>query len=298
LNSGAYRTVRFAINTSVPYVEVSTKAGQLQKQANTLPSAAETEENAARAKQLWEEALATRNAARRTYDELGGEAAQLEHNRAIKAFENLERTLRTAELLLHTKTGELQHAESEGLYELRQNAEANQAHASAVLERKLREAAAAKALWEALAAKRAAMQERLTKPIVARVGAYLEPLFPGCQLDMTDSFEIRGVVEGSMQDEFMELSGGEREQLSLVVRLALADVLRGDGTLPLLFDDSMVNTDAERIQIVQSLLYRAARNLQIILFTCQSTLFDKLGADFHYALGPQRRARAMLDRSS
>jgi hypothetical protein len=30
LNSGAYRTVRFAINTSVPYVEVSTKAGQLQ----------------------------------------------------------------------------------------------------------------------------------------------------------------------------------------------------------------------------------------------------------------------------
>src|SRR5580700_7817816 len=31
LNSGVYRTDRFAINTSVPYVEVSTKAGQLQK---------------------------------------------------------------------------------------------------------------------------------------------------------------------------------------------------------------------------------------------------------------------------
>jgi hypothetical protein len=29
LNSGVYRTDRFAINTSVPYVEVSTKAGQL-----------------------------------------------------------------------------------------------------------------------------------------------------------------------------------------------------------------------------------------------------------------------------
>jgi len=30
LNSGVYRTVRSAINTSIPYVEVSTKAGQLQ----------------------------------------------------------------------------------------------------------------------------------------------------------------------------------------------------------------------------------------------------------------------------
>src|SRR5208283_2561787 len=33
LNSGVYRTVRFAINTSVPYVEVSTKPGQLQNSA-------------------------------------------------------------------------------------------------------------------------------------------------------------------------------------------------------------------------------------------------------------------------
>jgi uncharacterized protein YhaN len=105
-------------------------------------------------------------------------------------------------------------------------------------------------------------------------------------------------LEGSVQDEFTDLSGGEREQLSLVVRLALADVLRGDGTLPLLFDDSMVNTDAERIQIVLSLLFRAARNLQIILFTCQGTLFDKLGADYHYTLQPQRRAWTMTVRSS
>jgi uncharacterized protein YhaN len=58
----------------------------------------------------------------------------------------------------------------------------------------------------------------------------------------------------------------------------------------------MVNTDAERIQIVQSLLYRAARSLQIILFTCQDTLFDKLGADFHHALQPRRRAGPMAAR--
>ena len=78
------------------------------------------------------------------------------------------------------------------------------------------------------------------------------------------------MVEGEQPDDFGDLSGGEREQLSLVVRIALADVLRGNGTLPLLFDDSMVNTDSDRIQIVQSLLYRAARNLQIILFTCRA----------------------------
>jgi DNA repair exonuclease SbcCD ATPase subunit len=270
----------------------------LKKQLNTLPSADDIKQKAAEVQHRWEEGVAVRNAAKRAYDESGGEAAKLENIRASKALENLERDLRKAEQLLHTRGGELQRAESEGLYELRQNAEGNLVHSCTVLERKLREAAAAKTLWGALAAKRGAMQERMIKPIITRVSAYLEPLFPGCRLDMTDSFEIRGVVEGSMQDEFADLSGGEREQLSLVVRLALADVLRGDGTLPLLFDDSMVNTDAERIQIVQALLYRAARNLQIILFTCQSTLFDRLGADFHYGLQPQRRARTMSERSS
>jgi uncharacterized protein YhaN len=96
--------------------------------------------------------------------------------------------------------------------------------------------------------------------------------------------EISGVLAGDVADEFTDLSGGEKEQLGLVVRLALADVLRGDGTLPLLLDDSMVNTDGDRIQVVQSLLYRAARNLQVIIFTCQGPLFDKLGADYTYNL--------------
>lgn len=277
---------------------VGERIAALNKQLGALPSAEDVEEKAANAKQRWEEAVAVRNTAKRTYDESGGDATQFDLNRAVKASENLDRELRKAEQLLHTKSGELQRAESEGLYEVRQNAEADLAHARAVLERKLREAAAAKMLWEALAAKRRALQERLTKPVVTRVNSYLEPLFPGCQLDMTDSFEIRGVIDGNTQDKFIDLSGGEREQLSLVVRLALADVLRGDGTLPLLLDDSMVNTDAERIQIVQSLLYRAARNLQIILFTCQGTLFDKLGADFQQALQPRRRVRSTATRSS
>lgn len=277
---------------------IAERIAAMKRQLGSMLSAEEAEGKATKAHHLWEDAVAVRNSAKRTYDESGGDAAQLDLNRAVKASENLDRELRKAEQLLHTKSGELQRAESEGLYEVRQNAEANLAQARAVLERKLREAAAAKMLWEALAAKRRALQERLTRPLVTRVSSYLEQLFPGCQLDMTDSFEIRGVVDGDTQDEFSALSGGEREQLSLVVRLALADVLRGDGTLPLLLDDSMVNSDSERIQIVQRLLYHAARNLQIILFTCQDTLFDRLGADFHHALAPRRRTRSMAAPSS
>ena len=267
---------------------IATLGGQLHK----LQGADELDGIERDARRRWEEAIAIRNNARRLYEESGGDTVKLDHDRAVQALEGLERDLRKVEAQLHSRTGELSRAEHEGLYEKRQAAEAAWEWARAGLERRLREAAAAKSLWEALAARRRALQERLTKPVITRAGAYLEPLFPGCRLDMTDAFEIRGVVEGERPDEFGDLSGGEREQLSLVVRLALADVLRGDGTLPLLFDDSMVNTDSDRIQIVQSLLYRAARNLQIILFTCQGTQFDKLGADYHHALEPQRRGRA------
>jgi uncharacterized protein YhaN len=58
--------------------------------------------------------------------------------------------------------------------------------------------------------------------------------------------------------------------------------------LPLVLDDASVNTDPQRIRQIQRLLFRAADNLQIILFSCHDVLFDGLGAEFVQQLGRRR----------
>jgi uncharacterized protein YhaN len=120
------------------------------------------------------------------------------------------------------------------------------------------------------------------------VRPYLQELFPGCGLDAGEGLDIVGLQSEQLNEPFGELSGGAQEQISLVTRIGLAEVLAAEGTLPLILDDALINTDPERIRLIQRLLFRAADNLQIILFSCHDVLFDGLGAEFVRQLGRRR----------
>jgi uncharacterized protein YhaN len=97
-------------------------------------------------------------------------------------------------------------------------------------------------------------------------------------------------LRGEQFDESFEmLSGGAQEQLALLVRLGLAEVLSADEPWPLVLDDVLVNTDPERIARVQKALYAASQRLQILLFTCHGPLFDGLGAHRCIELEPRSR---------
>lgn len=268
---------------------ITDRVDVLRKELAAMAPAEKLAGNAQAANRKWEEAVVMKDGALRAFDAAGGEAAQAEAEQAGKALQGLERTQRQTDIELGQAHGKLQQAQTDTVHESMQDAEGALEQARAYLSRLSRQAEAAKALWTALSARRRALQERLTRPVVQRVGTYLTTLFPGCQLAMTDELEISGLVTGNQLEEFEALSGGEKEQLGLLVRLALADVLRGDGTLPLLLDDSMVNSDSQRIQQLQTLLYRTARKLQIIVFSCHDTLLDKLGADYHQELPPRLR---------
>jgi hypothetical protein len=64
-----------------------------------------------------------------------------------------------------------------------------------------------------------------------------------------------------------QLSQGARDQLSIALRLAVADLL-GDGVrLPLVLDDPFVHYDPERLARIRALLSTAASERQIVLLT-------------------------------
>jgi uncharacterized protein YhaN len=77
------------------------------------------------------------------------------------------------------------------------------------------------------------------------------------------------------------LSGGEQEQLFLIARLALADVLAKDERQLVVLDDVLNATDSGRLARILSLLEEVSERLQIIILTCHPERYRGLdGANF------------------
>lgn len=91
--------------------------------------------------------------------------------------------------------------------------------------------------------------------------------------DMKPDSLVQQRRESRAEEE--ELSFGTREQLSFLTRLSMAEIIGGKSRIPVIFDDSLVNTDEERMKYARKYLKEAANSCQIILFTCH-------GENYHW----------------
>ena len=72
-----------------------------------------------------------------------------------------------------------------------------------------------------------------------------------------------------------DLSGGAQEQLEILQRLAVADLVGEEGT-PILLDDALGYADPHRIEAMNSVLSEAGRRHQVIVFTCVPSRYESL----------------------
>ena len=87
---------------------------------------------------------------------------------------------------------------------------------------------------------------------------------------------LRPVVSGAGRDELDEdsLSQGTRAALYLAMRLALGELLAGGRSLPLVFDDPLVDLDDARRAAVLGLLKRLGARTQVLLMSCDGRLAE------------------------
>jgi uncharacterized protein YhaN len=98
-----------------------------------------------------------------------------------------------------------------------------------------------------------------------------------------DTLEVESVNRRGAEEEFRELSGGAREQLALVVRIALAKVFaQQNRCLPLVLDDILGWTDDQRLKGVLNMLEDTAREMQVILLTCHPPRFRGIEGAAHF----------------
>ena len=125
-----------------------------------------------------------------------------------------------------------------------------------------------------------AAKERFVAPVVSRVRPYLRALFPGADIVVDEDLSIAKLRRDPEHAEpYHQLSMGTREQVTVLVRLAFAQLLAEQGRpAAVILDDSLAFSDDQRLDRFFDVLTSAAQTVQILVLTCREQLFRGLGA--------------------
>ncbi len=122
-------------------------------------------------------------------------------------------------------------------------------------------------------------REQLNSPLRRHLKPFLNDVFPQSEIEIGDGFAVTGLRRnGPCSEHFDRLSAGTKEQIAVLVRLAMGAMIceRGE-EVPIILDDALVFSDDVRIEQMFDALNRAGKNQQVIVFTCRARSFASLG---------------------
>ncbi len=217
---------------------------------------------------------------RAEFERADPETAERTLNAKRKALDNLHTDIGKLKEESLTLEGELRAEGATALGEDIARLEGEIAALEPRLNRLKLEAEASKLLHTTLVEAQRQAREHWLGPIKTEVAPYLRLIHPGAEIELDDTtLEIRGLHRGGVEEEFRRLSAGAREQVAVVTRIALAQVLKKGGhPVTVILDDALVNTDEKRLERMHLVLQKAAEGLQIIVLTCRERDFRGLGA--------------------
>ncbi len=153
------------------------------------------------------------------------------------------------------------------------------AREKAAHDRRELEARSARLLLESFGAARRRVESDLVAPLHQRIQDRLSQLTGSRYRDVSYHPDLRteSLVMGSGQDAPLgELSFGTREQVAFISRLALAEMLSQREPHLTIFDDNLVHTDPQRLEVACRLLLEASAKAQVLVLTCHPERFSLL----------------------
>ncbi len=238
------------------------------------------EECAKGAKKIYRKRQEKLDKVRARLEELSPDSTREELNREERSCERLQNSLTGKERREHGLKAGLQGLGILGLKEEVDKKHRELKDACMELKRLELDASAWKLLRDTL--RNAEQDERLPlTPLMERLTPYVEMVFPDAKLHLNkDSLEVDKLDRKDANEPFDSLSIGTREQIAVLVRLAMADLLRKQGKpVMLILDDPLVNSDDGRFDRMACALRRTAKHLQILILTCHETRYKSLGAN-------------------
>jgi len=197
--------------------------------------------------------------------------------RQLKALEEAEAKARDDE---NKAEGRLQTLATEGAYSKLVACEEKLADLDARIRRERLRMDATKLLYDTVTSCKAAIVAAVAAP-VERTATNMLGRIAGPRLgtvQFTENFVPVGVRPEIIREpvDLNNLSGGEQEQLFLITRLALGQVLAKEERQLVVLDDVLNATDTGRLARVLTLLEESADHLQIVILTCHPERYKAL----------------------
>ena len=158
------------------------------------------------------------------------------------------------------------------------------------------EARALARLRDALAAARTAARERYLAPVADELAPLLGLVIDGAEIRLHPTRLLpESLARDGLEEDLGQLSGGTREQIALLTRLAFARLLARSGRpVPVILDDALVYADDARFARVLAAIDAVAADVQVIILTCRERAFAGLPAVRPALSSPDLEAAAMV----
>jgi DNA repair exonuclease SbcCD ATPase subunit len=165
-----------------------------------------------------------------------------------------------------------------GLREQLDAAKNREEHESRAYKSKVRNAEAVKLLYSILNEERDKSRRAYIKPLKDTVEQLGRLVFnPSFEVEISENLMIASRIMDNCNVPFDSLSGGAKEQLSMLSRLACAMMTSKNGMGSLIIDDALGYTDAQRLKSMGYALASASQQCQIIILTCMPERYHNIG---------------------
>lgn len=167
---------------------------------------------------------------------------------------------------------------SEGIYEKLAAAEETMESAQKKQARLARQATAINLLRTTVLKHKEESQRKYVAPFKEQIERLGRLVFgQGLSVEVSEDLEIVSRTLNERTVPFESLSGGTKEQLALIGRLAVATLVDSDAGAPVVLDDAFGFADAQRLNALNVILSTVGQSAQVILLTCQPDRFARLG---------------------
>lgn len=283
----ADKTTRLSVlrdKLTTAQAELTVAAGRLEVQR----SQAGDDELAVKAQAADEEATATagRVAALRT--ELSAtqpDSVTATLDEAVRRAELLDARHESAVEALREVAAQLKVYGTQGRKGHLDAAETEREHAHAEYLRVHRRARAAETLRTVMARHRDATRQRYADPFRLEVQRLGRLVFgEDFEVDVDSDLNIRTRTLSGRTVPYESLSGGAKEQLAIVARLAGASMVAKEDSVPVIIDDALGFTDPDRLTKMGAVFDAVGGDGQVIVLTCSPERYASVGAAHHIEL--------------
>jgi AAA ATPase domain len=261
-------------NAATQRVELDKATEQLVQER----AAVSDQDLAAAAEAALKEAQTAQGHAAELADELAAaapDAVAAELADAAKAAESLRDRYEDGSRALREISIELSVFGTEGRQGKLDDAETERQHAAGQHARVGGRARAAELLRSVMTRHRDTTRLRYVEPYRTELQRLGRPVFgPTFEVDIDSDLCIRSRTMDGITVPFESLSGGAKEQLGILARLAGASLVAKEDTVPVVVDDALGFTDPDRLAKMGEVFDTVGEHGQVIVLTCSPDRYD------------------------